>query len=236
VAALLEKGAIEEVELHPPPLGYISNIFLVQKKNGKMRPVINLKKLNAAYLDTPHFRMETPQDVRQAIRPVDWAASIDLKDAYFHVPIAKDARKYLRFGWRGHLYQFCVLPFGLSPGGFQDQLFPARLLPGGGVVSSAGCARLSPCFSLVTNLILESTSSAPRIFTLLAKRVKAKLGHLGIRMIFYLDNILVLGSSFQICLSNLQEALSLLMKAGFLINWEKSSLIPTTNFTFLGML
>jgi hypothetical protein len=26
------------------------------------------------------------------------------------------------------------------------------------------------------------------------------------------------------------------MKAGFLINWEKSSLIPTTNFTFLGML
>jgi hypothetical protein len=37
-------------------------------------------------------------------------------------------------------------------------------------------------------------------------------------------------------LSNLQEALSLLMKAGFIINWEESSLIPTTNFTFLGML
>jgi hypothetical protein len=81
VAALLEKGAIEEVELHPPLLGYISNIFLVQKKNGKMRPVINLKKLNAAHLDTPHFRMETPHDVRQTIRPGDWAASIDLKDA-----------------------------------------------------------------------------------------------------------------------------------------------------------
>jgi hypothetical protein len=98
VAALLEKGAIEEVALHPPSLGYVSNIFLVQKKNGKMCPVINLKKLNAAHLDTPHFRMETPQDVRQAIRPGDWAASIDLKDAYFHVPIASDARKYLRFG------------------------------------------------------------------------------------------------------------------------------------------
>jgi hypothetical protein len=45
-----------------------------------------------------------------------------------------------------------------------------------------------------------------------------------------------LGSTFQICLSNLQEALSLLMKAGFIINWEKSSLIPTTNVSFLGML
>jgi hypothetical protein len=120
VADLIEKGAIEEVLLHPPPLGFISNIFLVQNKNGKMHPVINLKKLNAAHLETPHFRMESPQDVRQAIRPGDWAASIDLKDAYFHIPIAMDARKYLRFGWRGRLFQFCVLPFGLSPGGFHD--------------------------------------------------------------------------------------------------------------------
>jgi hypothetical protein len=70
----------------------------VQKKNGKIRPVINLKKLNAARLETPHFRMESPQDVRQAIRPGDWAASIDLKDAYFHVPITMESRKYLRFG------------------------------------------------------------------------------------------------------------------------------------------
>jgi hypothetical protein len=114
--------------------------------------------------------------------------------------------------------------------------WPGCCLGLGGVVSSAGCARFLPCFSLVTNLILESSFSAPRIFTVLAKRVKAKLGRLGIRTIFYLDDILVLGSSFQICLSNLQEALTLLMKAGFLINWEKFSLIPTTNFTFLGML
>jgi hypothetical protein len=189
-------------------------------------------------LGYPTFQDGDPQDVRQAICPGDWAASIDLKDAYFHVPIALDARKFLRFVWRGRLFQFCVLPFGLSPGGFQDQLLLARLLPGpgGGDVSSSRCAGFSPCFSLVTILILESSFSALRILTLLAKRVKAKLGRLGIRTIFYLDDILVLGSSFQICLSNLQEALSLLMKAGFLINWEKSSLIPTTNFTFLGML
>ena len=143
VAALLEKGAIEEVPLCPPSLGFVSNLFLVQKKNGKMRPVINLKKLNAAHLDTPHFRMETPSDVRNTIRPGDWAVSIDLKDAYFHVPIAQDARKYLQFGWRGRLYQFCVLPFGLSPGGFQDQLFPARLLSGPG--GRGGCFILWMC-------------------------------------------------------------------------------------------
>jgi hypothetical protein len=62
------------------------------------------------------------------------------------------------------------------------------------------------------------------------------LGRLGIRSIFYLDDILVLGSSFNNCMANLMKALSLLIEAGFIVNWEKSSLIPTTNFTFLGMI
>ena len=64
------KGAIEEVPLDPPYLGYISNLFLV--------PILNLKRLNAGFLDTPRFKMETVEDVRQAIRPGDWATSIDL--------------------------------------------------------------------------------------------------------------------------------------------------------------
>jgi hypothetical protein len=150
VAALLEKGAIEE-PLHPPPPSFISNIFLVQKKNGKMRPVINLKRLNAAHLETPHFRMESPQDVRHAIRPGDWAASIDLKDAYFHVPINAADRKYLLFGWRGCLFQFCVLPFGLSPGGFHDQVFacPWALPWGrGGMIHPQDAPGFSPLFPL----------------------------------------------------------------------------------------
>jgi hypothetical protein len=98
----------------PPPLSYISPIFLVPKKDGGMRP-INLKRLNAAYLDTPHFRMEMVEDVCHALRPGDWATSIDLKDAYFHIPLHPSTRKYMRFGWKGRLFQFLVLPFGLSP-------------------------------------------------------------------------------------------------------------------------
>jgi hypothetical protein len=43
-------------------------------------------------------RMETPQDMRHAIRPGDLVASIDLRDAYFYVPIHAADRKFLRFG------------------------------------------------------------------------------------------------------------------------------------------
>jgi hypothetical protein len=46
------------------------------------------------------------------------------------------------------------------------------------------------------------------------KKIKAKLGRLGIRSIFYLDDILVLGSSYINCMANLMKALSLLIEAG----------------------
>jgi hypothetical protein len=58
VEALLSKGAIEEVPLSPPPPCYISPIFLIPKKSGNMRPILKLKKLNAAYLDTPYWMGE----------------------------------------------------------------------------------------------------------------------------------------------------------------------------------
>jgi hypothetical protein len=106
VEALLSKGAIEEVPLSPSLPCYISPIFLIPKKSGGMRPILNLKKLNAAHLDTPYFRMETMEDVRHALRPGDWVASIDLRDAYFHIRLHHSTRKYMCFGWKGRLFRF----------------------------------------------------------------------------------------------------------------------------------
>ncbi|KAL8610652.1 hypothetical protein ACOMHN_047221 [Nucella lapillus] len=60
------------------------------------------------------FRMESTSSFRESIRSGDWAASIDLKDAYFHITLAQALRKYLRFVWRGRTFQFKALPFGLS--------------------------------------------------------------------------------------------------------------------------
>ena len=41
-------------------------------------------------------------------------ASIDLKDAYFQIPVHTSSRKWLRFVWDGTVHQFKVLCFGLS--------------------------------------------------------------------------------------------------------------------------
>ena len=115
VASLLSKGAVEEIIPECP--GYYSRIFLVPKKNGKLRLIIDLSVLNH-FVYTQTFKIETQRKVKDAIQLNDWAFSLDLTDAYLHVPIHPQSRKYLRFTLGGRVYQFKALPFGLSTSPF----------------------------------------------------------------------------------------------------------------------
>ena len=78
------------------------------KKNGKLHLVIDLSLLNH-YIDKQHFKMETVKSVRQSIMDNDWAVSIDLTDAYLHVPIHPISRKYLRFVYDHQVFKFTAL-------------------------------------------------------------------------------------------------------------------------------
>lgn len=116
VQVLLQKGAVEEVQDLDSP-GFYSRLFLVPKRDGGWRPVIDLSNLNK-FLETEAFKMETTASIIAALRPGEWTTSIDLKDAYFHIPIAQTSKKYLRFAVDGKAYQFVALPFGLAPAPF----------------------------------------------------------------------------------------------------------------------
>jgi hypothetical protein len=109
---MLEKGAVLEVQ--PELDSYVSTLFIVQKKDGGSRPVINLKNLNA-YLPYEHFKMEGIHLLKDLLIRDDWLAKIDLKDAYFTVPINAEHQRYLRFVWNNRTFQFSCLPFGLAP-------------------------------------------------------------------------------------------------------------------------
>ena len=41
-------------------------------------------------------------------------AGLDLKDAFLHVPMDAGVKKFLQFEWKGKLYEWQVLPFGLK--------------------------------------------------------------------------------------------------------------------------
>ena len=109
---LLNKNAVELVQ-SPQSLGFYNRLFLVPKPNNRWRPILDLSKLNN-FLKTQIFKMETPETIRTSLQTGEWVTSIDFKDAYFHVPINNQSRKYMRFHIQGKTYQFKALPFGLS--------------------------------------------------------------------------------------------------------------------------
>ena len=57
--------------------------------------------------------LSTPQ-LLSMVKKGAWFTSVDLKDAYFHVPVARRHWKYLRFAFQGVCYEYKVLPFGYS--------------------------------------------------------------------------------------------------------------------------
>eukprot|EP00745_Piridium_sociabile_P036946 TRINITY_DN667_c0_g1_i10.p2 TRINITY_DN667_c0_g1~~TRINITY_DN667_c0_g1_i10.p2 ORF type:complete len:623 (+),score=74.76 TRINITY_DN667_c0_g1_i10:1852-3720(+) len=110
VHSLRAKGAVTLVG-QPGP-GFYARLFSVPKKPNGWRPVLDLSPLNRS-IRIKRFKMESPRSIRMAMRQGDWATSVDLQDAYFHVNIHPDYKKFLRFVWEGEVYQFNV-PFGLS--------------------------------------------------------------------------------------------------------------------------
>ena len=77
------------------------------------RPVINLRPLSR-FIPNQKFRMESILLTKDILKPNSFLTKIDLKDAFYSISIAKKSRKYLQFIYNSNLYQFCVLPFGIS--------------------------------------------------------------------------------------------------------------------------
>ena len=110
---LYSRPAAVEVVHTPDSLGFYSRLFLVPKPDNRWRPVIDLSALNK-FLAIPKFKMDTPESIHASLRKGEWVTSIDLTDAYLHVPIHPQSQKYLRFHFQGVTYQFTSLPFGLA--------------------------------------------------------------------------------------------------------------------------
>ncbi len=189
VMTLLEKGAIEMVSPALSESGFYSRYFLVPKKDGGLRPILDLRRLNHALMRRP-FRMITLKQILSQICTEDWFCSLDLKDAYFHIQIAPHHRRFLRFAFEGVAYQYTVLPFGLS--------------------------------------------LAPRTFTKCMDAALSPLRQMGIRILNYLDDWLILAQSEVELLSHRTLILSHLERLGLRVNFAKSALSPSQRISFVG--
>ena len=137
------------------------------------------------------FQDGNPASIMTSIRPGHWGVSLDLSDAYFHVPIHPRCRKYLRFCHNGKVFQFRAMPFGLA--------------------------------------------TAPRVFTKLMAAVGAFLRLQGTVLLQYFDDWLLHQLNRQVLLQDLRSSWDKIQSLGLLLNPDKSELIPSQDFTFVGM-
>ena len=108
---LLEKRVIEMVEYNPQHI--LSSIFLTPKRDGSYRLILNLKKFNRLVVNH-HFKMDSLYTIIKLLAPNCFMASIDLKYAYYSVPIKASDRKLVSFKWKAQIYQYTCLRNGLS--------------------------------------------------------------------------------------------------------------------------
>jgi hypothetical protein len=188
VRDMVAKGAIE---LAPATPGFYSRMFVVAKATGGWRPIIDLSTLNQSVF-CPSFQMETPRTILLALKRGQWLTSLDLKDAYFHVPIHPESRHLLRFCFLDKVWQFKALPFGLS--------------------------------------------TSPRVFTKILKPILAYAHLHGVQLHMYLDDWLLNPGSKRKAEQDTQFLLNLCQKLGWVVNLEKSDLIPCQQTVYLGIL
>ena len=82
------------------------------------------------------------------------------------------------------------------------------------------------CFGLTT---------APQVFTRLMAPISAILHHYGIRILRYLDDLLILAESRTTCIQERDRLLHLCEELGLQVNHRKSSLVPSQDMTYLRM-
>ena len=187
IESLIAKGAV--VPCSESKNQYISPYFVVPKPDGSYRFILNLKRFNRN-VHTQHFKLEDLNTTIKLISQGDFLNKIDLKDAFFLVPIKKSSQKYLKFKFNNKYFKFVCLPFGLS--------------------------------------------TSPYVFTKLMKPVMQYLRERGIVAGIFIDDILNIAGTYEECRRNAEIIISLLTHLGFIINKEKSDLVPKKICTYLG--
>ena len=107
IQKLLDMKVLKEVQHHPEE--FLSQIFLRPKKDGEYRMILNLRKLNERIKFYHTF-----ETALKLIKPDCYMASIDVRHAYYMVPVAEAQQIKLRFVICNKVYQYVALPNGIS--------------------------------------------------------------------------------------------------------------------------
>ena len=104
----IKRGWIE-----PSTSPWHSAVLFVPKPNGGLRFCVDFRFLNQATAKDRHPLPDIPQLLDQMNGATIYSA-LDLCSGFYQIPLDKDSRHYTAFSTPYGLYQWCVMPMGLS--------------------------------------------------------------------------------------------------------------------------
>ncbi|CAG9830063.1 unnamed protein product [Diabrotica balteata] len=108
LANLLENNVIRESDSP-----FCSPVVLTKKKSNEYRMCVDYRTLNK-YLIRDQFPLPLIDDHLDRLKNKKYFSKLDLKNAFYHVPLDESCTKYTSFVTPSGQYEFLKLPFGLS--------------------------------------------------------------------------------------------------------------------------
>ena len=172
--------------ISPSKSPWASPIVLVKKKDGTIRFCVDYRKVNSVTIKDA-YPLPRVDDTLDTLAGSVWFTTLDLKSGYWQVEVAPEDRAKTAFCTQEGLYEFNVMPFGLS--------------------------------------------NAPATFQRLMDSVLAGLQWS--TCLVYLDDIIIVGRSFEEHMKNLQLVFERLKEAGLKLQPKKCHFLRH-KVTFLG--
>lgn len=92
---------------------YASPLVPVKKSNGNIRVCLDSRKINSI-TKKDAYPMRNMNEIFHRLQKAKFFSIIDLKDAYFQVPLKESSRNFTAFRTPKGLFRFKVVPFGLK--------------------------------------------------------------------------------------------------------------------------
>ena len=108
IKAMLSAGIITKSNSE-----YSSPAFLIPKKDGTYRMVIDYREINAI-TRTINFPLPNPTEIFDRLAGSSIFSTLDLKAGYWQIAMEEDSKKYTAFSTPDGHYEFSRLPFGLK--------------------------------------------------------------------------------------------------------------------------
>lgn len=119
---LVLRKIIEKVE---NPQGWVSNLVIVEKNDGKLRICLDPRNLNKVIKRPPDVLIPTLTDITEKLSNKKVFTVLDLKEGFWHVRLDQESSDLCTFSTPYGCYKFLRLPFGISmaPEYFQRENF-----------------------------------------------------------------------------------------------------------------